>query len=429
MNVLSPSTLQAKPNTLLEWLAWLERPRRNQMKLGLSRMQEAAKVLQCKTFACPVILVAGTNGKGTTVNALSAVYRQAGYCVGSYFSPHLERFNERIQINGTSISDNALSACFAKIREICKDDDLTYFEYTTLAALWYFSTKSLDLIILEVGLGGRLDATNIVEPTLSIITTVDYDHQAILGNSLEAIGREKAGIMRSGKPCILFSEMPKTVYEQATRLGVHLMQSGKDYRTVRSESGMVLYRDEKGDIALNTDYHADMQAGAVAATRMLQNRLPVDDKVLEAGLASMRLHGRQTFLRLDNGWQVCLDVAHNPQSVAYLAEKLVRLNWRPHIVFSCLADKDSSRMIATLRPYAKSWQIFPLSSPRAEMPDIIATEIQSQDSNANIGIYDSAKNALRNLFTEYAPDTLLICGSFHTVGEGLSVLKQDYRAQ
>lgn len=430
MNAPFPNPASSQPETLAEWLAWLERPRCNQIKLGLSRMFDAANALHCRIFSCPVILVAGTNGKGTTVQSLSAIYQQAGYQVGSYFSPHLLCFNERIQVNGKPISDSALSACFAKVHQYCKDEETSYFEYTTLAALLYFSEQQLDLIILEVGLGGRLDATNIVDPSLSIITTVDFDHQAILGSSLEAIGREKAGIMRAGRPCVLSSaDMPKTVYQQAKQLGTTLVQFERNYQIIRLADGKAFYQDGQGRITLHPNYQPEMQAGAVAAVRVLQDLLPLDNTAVEAGLESMQLWGRQTWLNLENGWKICADVAHNSQSVRYLAEKLAGRGWRGHILFSCLSDKDYASMIKVLLPYAKSWYIFPLSSPRALMPDIIAQEIQKQDADAKLQIHSSAEQVLAAVFSQQAPDELLICGSFHTVGEGLTVLKQHYRAQ
>lgn len=418
---------QAMPKTLTEWLVWLERPRTNQIKLGLDRMLAAANRLGCRLFSCPIILVAGTNGKGTTVSALNTVYREAGYRIGSYFSPHLECFNERIQINLQPISDDALSACFAKIYQQCDGFELSYFEYTTLAAMLYFKSEPLDVLIFEVGLGGRLDATNILEPTLSIITTVDFDHQAILGNSLEAIGFEKAGILRHKTACVLSTDMPKTVYQQAKRLEVKLLQLGKDYRIQYNPRCQPIYEDAWGSVSLHPEYHPEMQAGAIAATRLLHDKLPIHKGVLESGLKAIRLPGRQMFLELENAWQICLDVAHNAQSVRYLAQKMMDLDWRPHIVFSCLADKDYSTMIAALVPFAQSWQLFPITSPRALKPAMIAEEILRQDSTADLRIHSNATNALKALFFKESRSTVLICGSFHTVGEGMAALRPYYR--
>lgn len=430
MSVQLPKIQNKKPETLTEWLTWLEQPRQNQIKLGLSRMREAAQILSCAQFSCPIILVAGTNGKGTTVSCLSTIYQQAGYQVGSYFSPHLQHFNERIQLNGKSISDAKLTACFSKIYEHCQTAEISYFEYTTLAALLYFSAENPDVIILEVGLGGRLDATNIIEPSLSIITTVDFDHQDILGDSLNAIGREKAGIMRSEKPCVLSSStMPHTVYQEATRLSVPVHQLGAHYHIKPLANGELEYQDAHSHFRLHPEYHPEMQAGAVAAVRLLQGMLPVRDHDIQFGLANMQLSGRQTLLNLDNGWQVCIDVAHNNQSVVYLAKKIARWKWRPQVLFSCLADKDLSKMIEALKPYAQSWYLFPLSSPRALSPDIIAKEIRKHDPNVKLYIYSCAEDAIANLFAEQTDKRLLVCGSFHTAGEGLAVLKQHYCAQ
>ena len=194
--------------SLAAWLDYLEHRHSEEIQLGLTRVKTVARQLDLLTFDATIIIVAGTNGKGSTVAALETIYRAAGYAVGSYTSPHLIHFNERIRVNLEPITDKTLCAAFTAIEEACESIHLTYFEMATLAALWYFKSFVLDVIILEVGLGGRLDATNIIDADLAIITTIDFDHQAYLGHTKEAIGYEKAGVLRPNQPFIYADKNP-----------------------------------------------------------------------------------------------------------------------------------------------------------------------------------------------------------------------------
>lgn len=314
-----------------------------------------------------VITVAGTNGKGSTVATLEAIYCDAGYRVGAYTSPHLLCFNERIRLNQQNISDSTLCSAFSIIEEARDSIHLTYFEMATLAALWCFKQFQPDVIILEVGIGGRLDATNIIDSDLAVITTIDFDHEEYLGDTIEAIAFEKAGILRENS-LLIYSDrrMPESIRQQAARLNVKSCSLNEDYSfeivdetlTIRLSSGEVLTFPKP-------KIHTKAAVASILASRILAERLPVNASSLKKSIQSVDISGR---LQVIHGTiQTIMDVSHNPQSVALLAERIQSLNvcGTIHAVFSGLKDKDLCGLIEPLYSHVHYWYSAVLEGKRA----------------------------------------------------------------
>ncbi|HZV23293.1 MAG TPA: bifunctional tetrahydrofolate synthase/dihydrofolate synthase, partial [Luteimonas sp.] len=311
----------APSRTLDEWLAYIERQHPKSIALGLERVREVAARLQLARPASQVITVAGTNGKGSTVAFIESIARAAGWKVGAYTSPHLLAYNERVRIDGVDATDDALVAAFESVEAARGDTALTYFEYGTLAALWLFQRTGLDLAVLEVGLGGRLDAVNLVDADVAVITTVDLDHQDWLGNDREAIGREKAGIARAGRPLVLGEDdPPSSVLGHAYAIGASAIRAGCDFFFSPTEAGHWQWREVGAGLELPSPRLAAPSqlrnaATAIAALRALPDTLPTD--AYAQGVADTDLPGRlQRFNRI--GVEVVVDVAHNPQAAREL---------------------------------------------------------------------------------------------------------------
>ncbi|MFM8574734.1 MAG: bifunctional tetrahydrofolate synthase/dihydrofolate synthase, partial [Limnohabitans sp.] len=311
--------------TLQDWLDFCERLHPVAIDMGLERVREVAGRLSLR-FECPVITVAGTNGKGSTCAMLEAILLQAGYRTGVYTSPHLVHFEERCRLSGASVAPADLAEAFAAVEAVRGDVSLTYFEFSTLAILWLMSRAELDEVILEVGLGGRLDAVNIVDADCAVITSIDLDHMAILGNDRESIGREKAGIMRPGRTVVVSDPMPpQSVVAYAEALGADLWRFGRDFNFSgdkqqwawagrgRRYSGMAYPALRGANQLVNA-------SGVLAALEALRTRIPVTAQAVRNGLAMVELPGR--FQIIPGEPVLVLDVAHNPHSVAALAENL-----------------------------------------------------------------------------------------------------------
>ncbi|MCX7115951.1 MAG: bifunctional folylpolyglutamate synthase/dihydrofolate synthase [Gammaproteobacteria bacterium] len=400
--------------TLADWLHHLEsRFRHAPIKLGLERMADFAARLAVDSLPCVVITVAGTNGKGSTVRALEAMYLAAGYQVGAYTSPHLLVFNERIRWNGVAISDAAWCEAFAAIAQCEGADELTYFEWTTLAALYFFKTQRPDVVILEVGMGGRLDATNVIDADLAIITTIDFDHEAYLGQTLDAIGYEKAGILRAGRPFIFASKMvPDSVVEVAKTLGAKGVYAGRDYHYDITPWAFHFHTQTLNWTATLPQLHPEAVSAALMATCLLKDRLPIEETAWHAAITA-RVPGRLQVLPSD----IVVDVAHNPQSVRRLSQWLKdRYPDRAiHAVFSALEDKAISSMVATLNAQVTTWHVAPLEGERA------ATQEQLRDAfslfpsspilwyNDVFSAFTSAKR------TRETGELVVVFGSFLTV--------------
>lgn len=365
--------------SLSEWLNYLENAHQQEIQLGLDRILEVARRLELLDPEATVITVAGTNGKGSTVTALETIYAVAGYNVACYISPHLIRFNERIRVNQTNISDEALCAAFIAIEAGRSEIHLTYFEMTTLAALYHFKQHSLDVIILEVGMGGRLDATNIINADLAIVTTIDLDHQDYLGDTVEAIGYEKAGIFRSKTPCIYGDfNPPTTVIEQAVALDAPLLRLGLDYEYEELSDVFRIYFQSKMLYELVRPC-INLKAATMAciAVHRLEHALPVSTEQLVLAMRTVSMVGRQQLVAYPI--TTLYDVAHNPQAVALLADFIS--SYQPkakvHAVFSALKDKDIRGLIKPMSPHVDHWYPALLDGKRAATASLLLDEFDA----------------------------------------------------
>jgi len=353
--------------SLPEWLTYLETRHQAPIQLGLPRIQAFAEALDVLVWDNTVVItVAGTNGKGSTVAALKALYSAAGFCVAAYTSPHLLAFNERIQINQTSITDAALCEAFSIIHALDGREALTYFEMTTLAALWFFKQQSPDVLLLEVGLGGRLDATNIIDSDLAIVTTVDLDHQAWLGDTKEAIAYEKAGIFRAHKPAIYADENPpKSLIKHAAALGTPLLSLGHDYCFESNKQAFIFSGKALPTLYLPAlSIHAKAFAAAIMASLKLQDRLFVSEAHYKVAAETTILAGRQQWLK--TAVPTLVDVSHNAQSVSLLAENIKSspIKGRVHAVFSGLQGKDLCGLIEPMQSVVNTWYLSLLDDKR-----------------------------------------------------------------
>ena len=410
--------------TLQEWLDFCEQLHPVTIDMGLDRVRQVAARLDLR-FDCPVITVAGTNGKGSTCAMLEAILLQAGYRTGVYTSPHLVHFQERCRLSGSSATPEALAEAFAAVEAVRAEVSLTYFEFSTLAILWLMSRSSLDAVILEVGLGGRLDAVNIVDADCAVITSIDLDHMAILGHDRDAIGREKAGIMRTGRPVVVSDPVPpQSVLDQAEALGADLWRFGRDFNFSgdkqqwswagrgRRYSGMAYPALRGANQLVNA-------SGVLAALETLRARIPVTAQAVRNGLAMVELPGR--FQIVPGEPVLVLDVAHNPHSVAALAENLDAMGFYPttHAVFGAMADKDLAPMLERVNPLIDRWYFTDLPLPRASTAVALEQAWQSQNRRKDVSssVHADPLAALRAAISAADPaDRIVVFGSFYTVG-------------
>lgn len=398
---------------------YLENRPQQEIQLGLSRIQVVAERLELLNPEAVVITVAGTNGKGSTVATLETIYSEAGYCVGAYTSPHLLFFNERIRLNQKNISDESLCRVFSKIEEARGSTHLTYFEMATLAALLFFKQSKPDLIILEVGMGGRLDATNIIDSDLAIITTIDFDHMDFLGNTIDAIAYEKAGILRKDKALIYADKtIPSSIIKKADELNVKVYGLNQDYSYNLTDTDfIVIFSSGESVVLPKPTIHPHAAAAGVVATRFLMAKLPVAHRDLEKALEKIYLAGRQQVLY----GTICtvFDVSHNPQSVDGLVERIKQLNIKGkiHAVFSGLKDKDLSGLIKPMHSHVHYWYTAALDYHRTASDMMLKDAFQQVAVDANVKYYHSITTAYR-VAQEQAKegDLIVVYGSFYVVG-------------
>jgi dihydrofolate synthase / folylpolyglutamate synthase len=357
-------------HTLDEWLARVERLHPRDVALGLERVREVAGRMGLQVPGVRIV-VGGTNGKGSTCAMLEAILLAAGYRVGCYTSPHLLRFNERARIGGVPAGDDALLPVFEAVERARDDTPLTYFEFTTLAVLKLFEREALDVLVLEVGLGGRLDAVNIVDADCAIVCAIDIDHAEFLGDTREQVGWEKAHIFRTGRPAICTDPLPpRSLVDYAREIGADLWLPGRDFnhagdRQQWSYGGRSIRRSSLAYPALRGANQLLNAAGALAALEALRDRLPVPQQAVRQGFASVELPGR--FQVLAGRPTVVLDVAHNPHAAAHLAVNLDNMGFftATWAVFGMLADKDVDGVIGHLRGRIDHWLCVKLPGPRA----------------------------------------------------------------
>lgn len=409
---------QPVPATLAQWLVHIDRQHPDAIALGLERVREVAGRLGLGKPARKVIVVGGTNGKGSTVAFIEAIARAAGLRVGAYTSPHLERYNERVRIEGAEATDAALVEAFAAVEQARGDVPLTYFEYGTLAALWLFGRSQLDLAVLEVGMGGRLDAVNIVDGDAAVITSVDVDHAAFLGNDRETIGEEKAGIIRGWKPVVLGEiDPPSSVLRRAYLVGANALRFGSDFFAEPVDAGRWRWRDvslrlELPMPALAGPVQLANAASAIAALRAAGVRVP--RTAWAEGVAAARNPGRLEAFEHD-GIEVLVDVGHNPHAAQALARALAArpCQGQTHAVLAMLADKDAAGVAGALAGQVGRWWLAGLEGARGRSAAGLAAAVAAAGVAGTL--VDDVPAALQQaLAAARAGDRVLVAGSFLT---------------
>ncbi|MDJ0740951.1 MAG: bifunctional tetrahydrofolate synthase/dihydrofolate synthase [Gammaproteobacteria bacterium] len=414
-------------DSLAAWLDWQAGLHPADIDLGLDRVRAVWQRLGAPPLGAPVITVAGTNGKGSSVAFAEAMLDAAGYRCACYSSPHLQRYNERIRVAGRDADDATICAAFERIEAVRGTTRLTYFEFGTLAALLVFADAAIDVVVLEVGLGGRLDAVNLVDADVALICSIGLDHQEWLGDDVDAIGYEKAGIMRAGRPAVFSGPaLPASVRRHADAIGAGLLVAGDDYRVQRHAEHWDLDSDTGVRRALPSPgmrgrYQVDNAAGVLVALSQLQDRLPLDQAAVRAGLLAARAAGRFDVRPGQPTW--ILDVAHNPQAAQSLAATLgdMFVGGRRIAVFGMLRDKDVAGVVGALRRRFDAWYAVDLSD---QARGLGAAELAERASaaldGASVATGDTPAATLAMLAADCAADDVVVVfGSFVTVGAAM----------
>ena len=410
--------------TLDDWLAHCEQLHPKTIDMGLDRVRAVAERMGLR-FDCPVFTVAGTNGKGSTCAMLEAILTQAGFRTGLFTSPHLVRFEERCRIRGQNVHASDLVAAFARVESARAEISLTYFEFTTLAILDTLARAGLDAVILEVGLGGRLDAVNIIDTDCAIITSIDIDHAELLGDTREKIGFEKAGILRTGRPAIVSDPVPpQSVIDRATEIGADLWLLGRDFNSSGDKqqwawAGRGRRYAGLAHPALRGANQLINASGVLAALTAMRQQLPVTAQAVRNGLGLVDLPGR--FQVVPGQPALVLDVAHNPHSVAALALNLDAMGFYPttHAVFGAMADKDLTPMLQRMDPLVDRWYFADLPTPRAASGAALqaAWQAVTKRTDAVSAVFSTPLDALHAAAAKaQAADRIVVFGSFYTVG-------------
>jgi dihydrofolate synthase/folylpolyglutamate synthase len=420
--------------TLEQWLAWQAGLNPRSIDLGLARVAQVWAALGAPSPAAKVVTVAGTNGKGSSVAFLEAILREAGFSTGAYTSPHLLQYNERIRINGQALDDASICGAFERIEQVRGDTALTYFEYGTLAALSLFAARSLDVAILEVGLGGRLDAVNVIDADVALITGIGLDHTEWLGDSLEKIGAEKAGVMRQGRPAVFAApQMPDSIGQVAREKGAQLLRLGKDYSYRRSNESWSWYSAAGGRRnalpfpTMRGEIQLQNAAGVLQVLECLQAALPVDQRALRSGLLTARASARFESYQRRCRW--VLDVAHNPQAAQALASQVADLfvAGRTHAVVGMLRDKDMVQVLGLLAPLVDAWHLLDLGHEHRgadanELRQALPEEARGRAHSCDC--LETCLDGLDRLTGEQ--DLVLVFGSFVSVGRVMQWLQAHH---
>jgi dihydrofolate synthase/folylpolyglutamate synthase len=428
-------SMSALPNTLPEWLALLEsRHAETVINMGLDRVR-AVKERMRLAFKCPVIMVAGTNGKGSTCAMLESILLRAGYKVGLYIKPHFLDFNERARINGDMASNEALVDAFNAVEAARGDISLTYFEFTTLAIIYLMTQAGLDVAILEVGLGGRLDAVNVIDADVSIVTSVDIDHVDYLGGTREQIGFEKAGIFRTGKAAICSDPMPpQSLIDHAREIDADLWLMGRDFNYSGDKQqwnygGRSQRRNALAYPSLRGANQLLNASAALAALEALKLELPVGAQDVRHGLVTVELPGR--FQVLPGRPSVIYDVAHNPHAASALAQNLGNMGFHPYTfaVFGSMHDKDIDGVIKAMAGQVDHWCLAGLPSPRAASAAELAAKVQAIEPDMHektVNIFADPAAAFANAMSRAGEnDRIVVFGSFLTVAGVMAAKKSS----
>ena len=428
------STAQQAPklfHSLQAWLSYLETAHPVGIDMGLDRIKRVKEALNLN-FDCPVITVAGTNGKGSTCAYLESILLASGYRVGCHTSPHLLNFNERARVNGQEVSDDLLLEHFAAVENarvnLVDPPTLTYFEFTTLAIMHLFSQSHLDAVILEVGMGGRLDAVNIVDADCAIVTSIDIDHAHFLGDTREAIGFEKAGIFRPGQIAVCGDPIPpKSLIDHAEKLACDLWLQGRDFNFQGNQQQWAWAGRNKrfsglGYPALRGANQILNASAVIAALMALHQRLPVSAQDIRNGFAMVELPGR--FQVLPGQPTVVLDVAHNPHAAATLAQSLDKMGYHPYTyaIFGAMADKDIEGVIKPLLGIVDFWFCTDLPTPRAATGKQLAARLETlgvkpqNGADGGIECFPDPAAAYQKARSKAGDgDRIVVFGSFYTV--------------
>lgn len=425
------------PKTLDQWLASIEANHPQEIDLGLERVRQVAHQLNITELNVPVITVAGTNGKGSTIAYMVSILKQAGYQAGTYTSPHFIVYNERVCINDTPICSELFCEAFSHIDKACQQLalTLTYFEYGTLAAFWIFKAlikqKKIDVVLLEVGLGGRLDAVNIIDPLIAVVTTVALDHESWLGSTREQIGTEKAGIYRANAPAI-FGErsMPVTVQARIDELAAPRYQLGKEFQAVSEGDKWCWKGLLRNGLATQIDnlpmpsLPFDNASTAIQALQMLD--LSINPSDYQQGIQKARLRGR--FQKASyQGRNLLLDVAHNPHAAEHLYRQVRNFQSTNRsiknirCVVGMLSDKDVVNTLAPLSEVVQAWYAGSLNGPRGLSAEKLAALVSDVDMHCSPSIVEALDNAVSE---SDESDLILVIGSFFTVAEALKVCRE-----
>ena len=420
-----------RPADLAGWLAYLETLHPKAIAMGLDRVRAVLARLDV-VIGAPVVTVTGTNGKGSTAAMLEAMLRAAGYRTALYTSPHLMRYNERVRLDGRDAGDDDLVHALNVVEDARTAGDapvpLTYFEFGTLAALWLFARARPEALVLEVGLGGRLDAVNAVDADVAVVTSIDLDHRDFLGDTRESVGREKAGIFRAGRAAVCGDrDPPGALVDEAARIGARLLLAGRDFDAI-AEGTQWRYRGPGGDRyglphpALRGGYQLDNAACAITALDALRDRLPVSANAVREGLVGVELAGR--FQVLPGRPTRVLDVAHNPHAARALAAALGTMGYHPRTlaVLAMLADKDIDGVVAALRDRVDAWYVAPLPGPRGASGEALAAALARAGVPADrVAVGQDVAHAWRAARgAAHEADRIVALGSFLTVAAVLA---------
>lgn len=410
--------------TLNEWLRWQETLHPTDIELGLERIDAVFYQLHPGSPPFKLISVAGTNGKGSSVAMLEAILLAAGYRVGCYTSPHIKKYNERVRLNGESVSDDELCEAFERIDKARGETSLTYFEFGTLAALDIFYRQTLDVVILEVGMGGRLDAVNIMNADVALITSIDIDHREWLGDDRETIGREKAGIFRRHGLAVCNDPVPPdSVRQVAAELGTQLLCLGNDYHYQINDDGWDWrYADVQRTglplPALRGAVQVQNAAGVIMSLQLLKESLPLTQSQIREGLLQAHIAGR--FHIVPGSVTMIFDVSHNPEAIRTLAANLQQhvCHGKTLALFAALKDKDLANMLQPLCAMVDSWHLAPLPTPRSASVEQMHQAIQSSCGDVTVFTHADTRAALSEAqLTARDGDRIIVFGSFFTVAE------------
>ncbi|MDR2876681.1 MAG: bifunctional tetrahydrofolate synthase/dihydrofolate synthase [Chromatiales bacterium] len=419
------------PRLLGDWLAWIETLHPRSIELGLDRVRCVAHAMGVTSLPCVVVTVAGTNGKGSSVAMLEAAFAAGGYRTAAYTSPHLLRYNERVRIDGVDASDDALCAAFERVEQARGDVSLSYFEFGTLAALDLITRARPDVALLEVGMGGRLDAVNIIDPDVAMVTSIGRDHMEWLGNTREEIAREKAGIFRAGVPAVCGdADPPQSLLDAARAVGAPLYLRGRDYGCVIDDRAERCWHGPRGarlalrPLALAGEFQYENAASVLMVLDLLADRLPSSPARLAGGLATARNPGRFQHLPADaRGVQRVVDVAHNADGARALAAALAASPCAgvTRLVFGVLGDKDVDAMVSAMAAVAEDWYLAAPKAARAAAPGRVSARVRALIARANVRDCADVAAAWEQALDEALPgDRVVGFGSFYTVGEILA---------